>query len=265
MIRVPKSLLLLLLSLGVVPVATAGSGVTAAELAELRSGVDTVAADVELERAAARDEIAALRAERAELERQVRAARSRAKTLERVRTEATERAEAAETRARRWFEPTQAALKAARDHIERGLPFAKAERLAVIDRLERDLGAATPDYGHIVERLWRLVEEEEAMGGEVSLSQQRVELDGAPQIVSVIRLGMALLYVRTEDDRFGWATRTATGWQIELLDDIALVAPLRQRFDAHEDNHALGPATLVLPAEPATSDSSAAASRGAAG
>ena len=198
------------------PLVADAAGVTAAELASLRAEVDTLAADVETERAAARDEIAALRAERAELERQVRAARARTKTLERLRSEATARAEAAEDDARRWAAPTRAAIAEARAYVERGLPFAKTQRLAVLDRLEKDLAAATPDYGRVVERLLRFVEEEEAMTGEVAYAKQRIELDGTPQIAEVLRLGLALMYVQTEDGTIAWATRTGDAWSLEI-------------------------------------------------
>jgi|GEM_PF-1482056 len=229
------------------PLAAQAAGVTMADLATLRTEVDQLAADLEAERTAARDELAALRSERAELERQVRAARTRKATLESLRAEAAKRAEAADDDARRWAEPMAAAVAAARAHVEGGLPFATAARLEVLDRLDRDLRAATPDYGRILERLLRFVEEEHAMGGEVAYTQQRVELQGTPQIARVLRLGFALLYLRTEDDRVGWAVRRGDGWTIELLDG-PLADVVRARFDAAEDNRALGVAPLVLPA-----------------
>ena len=218
-----------------------------ADLATLRAEVDQLAADVETERAAARDELAALRAERAELERQVRAARARKATLEKLQVEATKRAEAADDEARRWAEPMTAAVAAARAHVEAGLPFAKAARLKVLETLDRDLKAATPDYGRVLERLLRFVEEEQAMGGEVAYTQQRLDVEGTPQIVRVLRLGLALLYVRTEDDRVGWAVHGAEGWRVELLAG-ELADVVRARFEAAEDNRALGLAPLVLPA-----------------
>lgn len=228
------------------PFAARAAGVTMAELARLRTDVDQLAADVEAERAAARDELAALRAERAELERQVRAARTRKATLEKLRAEATKRAEDADEDARRWAEPMRRAVEATRAHVAGGLPFATQARLDTLDRLERDLQAARPDYGRVLERLLRFVEEEEAMGGEVAYAQQRVEIDGTPQIVQVLRLGLALLYVRTEDDRVGWAVQRADRWDIELLSG-PMAEVVRARFDAAEDNRALGLAPIVVP------------------
>lgn len=223
---------------------------TVQSLAALRTEVDDVAMQLETERIAAREELAALRAERAELQRQVRAETTRTGTLKRMRAEATQRAEANREHARQWHEPVTAALASAREHVEHTLPFARADRLAVLDRIERDLASPRPDYARAVERLLRFIEEEEAMGRELALSQQRVELDGEPQIVDVIRLGMAVLYIRTSDGRYGWAVPDGEDWRIELLHDDDIVSIVRARFEAHEANDALGPATIVIPEPP---------------
>lgn len=239
------------LTLAGLPLAARAAGVTMADLAELRTEVDQLASDLEAERAAARDELAALRAERAELERQVRTARTRKATLETLRAEATQQAAKADEDARRWAKPMQAALSAVRAHVERGLPFAKDARLQTLGRLERDLQAATPDYGRVLERLLRFIEEEQAMGGEVAYAQQRIEIEGTAQIAAVLRLGLAVLYVRTEDDHVGWAVHDGQSWAIALLDG-SLADVVRARFDAAEDNRALGVAPLVLPNVEAT-------------
>jgi hypothetical protein len=139
-----------------------------------------------------------------------------------------------------------AAVAAARAHVERGLPFARDARLKTLERLELDLQAATPDYGRVLERLLRFVEEEQAMGGEVAYTQQRLEVEGAPQIVRVLRLGLALLYFRAEDGRVGWAIPSASGWEVAVLDE-PLAETIRARFEAAEDNETLGVAELLLP------------------
>lgn len=230
-----------------VPLAATASGVTPEALAELRAEVDTAAAEIELERSAARDELAALRGERAELERQLRAAQSRGKTLSRIQSEATERAEADEAQAIRWHAPTQAALAEAKAYVERGIPFAQAERAALLEQLERDLGAAKPDYGRIALRLWRFLEEEDAMVAELTRDQQRMTFGDTTQIVDVIRMGLALQYVQTPDGAVGWSVRESGTWRTELIEDPALAELIRARFEAHDNNRGWGPARLVLP------------------
>ena len=248
-----KALLLAAFAAGVPMLSSAAparAGADAGQLARLRAEIDDLAAELESERIAARDELAALRAERAELERQVRAATSRKATLEKIQEEAVSQAEQLDARTRRWNTPTLEAVAAARDYVERSLPFAREQRLAALDRIERDLKTAQPDHARALERLWRLLEEEEAMGRELALGQQRLEIDGEPQIVDAIRLSMALLYFRTQDGRYGWIAPGPDGWRQELVEDPALTQALERRFEAFERSEAFGPAELLLPADP---------------
>lgn len=219
-------------------------------IARLRVEVDDLAEQVHTERATRRTQLAALQAERADLERRVRAARARKVALGRIEADATARAEAAEQEALRWREPARAAVAVARQHVAEGLPFATAQRLQTLDRLEADLNSPAPDVARVVERLWRFMEEEASMGGEVSLGRQTIAFaDQPPQLVEVLRLGMALLYVRTLDGQIGWARRTADGWRFETLDDPDATQVVQTLFDAHEVHVALGPAELLIPPE----------------
>jgi len=233
------------LLIGLAPPASGDAG----DIARLRTEIDELAADLETERIAARDELASLRAERVELQRQVRAAKSRKSALEALREEAVAQAEAQDAQSRQWDEPTRQAIAAARSYVEGSLPFAKQARLAALDRIERDLAAAQPDHARAVERLWRFLEEEEAMGREVSVGQQVLELDGEPQMVDVMRLSMALLYFRTQDQRYGWVFPTDDGWQQAMVTDPRLVAVIESRFEASERSETLGPAELLLPTQ----------------
>lgn len=241
------SRLILALAVLAAPVAVAAAPRSTASLATLRVEVEEAAQALEAERDTARDELAALRAERAELERQVRAAKARTTTLQKLQAQAQSRAEQLDAQDHRWHQPTLDAIEAAREHVERSLPFARSQRLARLDEIQRDLSAATPDHARAVERLLRFIEEEEAMGAEVAFTQQEITLEGTPQLVDVIRLGMALMYVRTTDGRFAWARRHDETWTITVLDDPTLSHALGERFTAHEDNDALGPAQILLP------------------
>lgn len=231
------------LLIGLAPPASGDAG----DIARLRTEIDELAADLETERIAARDELATLRTERVELQRQVRAAKSRKTTLETLREEAVAQAEAQDVKSRQWDAPTREAIAAARAYVERSLPFARQARLDALDRIERDLSTAQPDHARAVERLWRFLEEEEAMGREVAVTQQVVEIDGESQIVDVVRLSMALLYFRTQDRRYGWVFPTGDGWEQQMLTDPRLVEVIEGRFEASERSETLGPAELLLP------------------
>lgn len=229
-------------------VATADPSATAGELARLRVQVGELADALQTERATRRAELGALQAERAELERRVRLARTRNATLARLESEATAEVEAREAEATRWHGPAREAVDVVRAHVAASLPFATGERGATLDRIAAALNSPAPDVARSVERLWRFMEEEVAMGSEVALTRQTVSLDGRPpQLVEVLRLGMALMYVRTLDGQVGWARRDSGGWRFDTIDDAEARAIIDALFDAHEVHVALGPAELLIP------------------
>lgn len=231
------------------PPETADNG--GGDVAALRVEVDELAQKLEGARADVRDDLSALRAERAELERRVRLARVRRKTLEELQTRQTERDATVRAEAARWIEPARAAVAITRAYVARSLPFARAERLAAVDRIGAELDRAEPDVGRAMQRLWRLLEEEAAMTTEVSLSRQPVTLEGEAQLADVLRLGMAVMYVRTVEGQIAWAVpdaSSAAAWRLELVRDPALEDTIWALFDAQERNRGFGPVTLAVPA-----------------
>jgi len=218
-------------------------------IAELRIEVDELAHFLAAERRASQEELASLRAERADLERQVRLEQVRQKTLLQMRRDHTAKVEALEADADRWVEPARRAIQVVRSYVERSLPFARAGRLEAIERIALELTSPRPDVARAMEKLWRLVEEEAALGQEIGRSQQVVEVDGQPTLAHVLHLGMALLYVRTLDGRVGWARRGAGDWRTELVTDPSHRARIEELFTAAERNDSLGPAVIVVPSD----------------
>lgn len=219
------------------------------DLVELRLDVEQLARTLEERRAAASAELGALRTERAELQRQLRLAKVRNRTLARLEQQDAAADAARAAAADEWNAPARAAVAVARAHVERSLPFARAGRLATLDRIDAELSGALPDVGRAMERLWRFVEEEAALGREVTLGRQQVDLGDGPRLADVVRIGMALMYVRSDDGRLGWARRDGEHWRFEVVDDEASRAVIAASFVAADDNAMFGPAELLIPAE----------------
>jgi len=232
---------------GAAPPADGGRG---ANVARLRVEVDELAQRLRAQRSDVRDELAALRAEKAELERRVRLAEVRRRTLQTLQRQADDADRDLAAEADAWVGPARAAVDLVRAHVERGLPFAVADRLAALDAIAAELERAEPDVGRSVQRLWRFIEQEAAMTGEVSLSRQpvRIEGRGEAQLADVLRLGMAVMYVRTADETFAWAVPAAGGWRLERIEDPELEGVVRESFEAHEHNRGYGPIDLAIPA-----------------
>lgn len=230
-----------------IPTANAQPADVAAQVVTLRREVDDLAQRLADRRRTLRDELAALRAERAELQRQLRLERVRAKTLAELEQQRVERREDTEEQSRAWLEPARAAVAAARAYVSTSLPFKSAERLAVLDRIAADLAGSQPDAGRAMARLWRFIEEEQAMAKEVALAQQPIELDGQRRLVDVARVGMAVMYARSPDGTYAWAVAGDDGWSFAALQDPASVELVRSLFDALDANQRFGPRRLLIP------------------
>lgn len=220
---------------------------SAEDIVALRLEVESLARSLDEQRSAAQAELAGLRAERAELQRQVRLARVRNRMLVKLEAEDAAADEARQAAIDEWNAPARAAVAAVRRHVEHSLPFARAARLETVDAIAAELAGAVPDTGRAMQRLWRLLEEEAAMAREVTRARQQVELEDGARLCDVLRIGMALLYVRTEDGRVGFARRDDGAWRIEIVDDAASRAVIDALFVAADDNAIFGPAVLLVP------------------
>lgn len=235
----------------VVPLA-AHAGPGSQEVVELRLEVEQLARTLDEHRGAAQAELAGLRTERAELQRQLRLARVRNRTLVRLEQQDAAADEARQAAVDEWSAPARAAVAAARLHVERSLPFATASRLETLDRIDAELAGAVVDVGRAMERLWRFVEEEAAMSREVTLARQQIAWSHAadvPRLCDVLRIGMALMYVRCDDGERGWARPGAEAWTIEAITEPTTAAVVDALFVAAEDNEIFAPQTLLVPAE----------------
>lgn len=215
----------------------------------LRTEVDQLAHRLESERRRAQDALAALRIERAELERQLRLERVRAETLDRLERERKQGLESLEQSVRERLEPLRRAVEIARAYVEESLPFRREARLAQLREIEANLAESSPSLGDGLARLWRFVEEEEALTRELGTSQQPVAVDGERQLVDVARVGMALLYFRSVDGRIGWARPTEDGWSFEVVSDPVIASDIRALVEAFDENQTLGPQRIVVPPE----------------
>ncbi|MEM6730949.1 MAG: DUF3450 family protein [Myxococcota bacterium] len=221
-------------------------GASGEDLARLRQAVDRLASELEDHRRTSRDELSALRTERFELARQLRLERVRAATLARIEAERTAATEALDATLEERRGPALQALDAARNYVNRAIPFQVAARKRELDRVETEILAGR--VAGALERLWRFLEQEEAMGGEISLSQQSLTLDGRELFVDVARIGMALVYFRVPDGTFAWA-RFDNEWRVEKISDTRSHQIVATIFERLEANQRLGAIDLLLPSE----------------
>lgn len=218
---------------------------TPEEVAALRQQVDALAQELTDTRLQTRDDLTALRGEKAELDRQLRLERVRRDTLEALELEAKSAVAQLDASLEAELEPARQALIQARSYLKRSLPFQTESREKELNRMAADIEAGDP--ARAMTRLWRFVEQEYAMGGEVELSQQAVTFKGKRQLADVARIGMALLYYRFRDGQLAHARYENHEWQVEGLKSAEGLASVRQVFESLEENRRLGQFDLLLP------------------
>jgi len=225
-----------------------GSSALPMAVSEARARVESLAADVEAERAAQRDEILALRRRRVELEGQLAQQRL---TLDALRARlAAQRATLASVSAGRDEEraPLRAAVADLRALIEDGAPVRAAERLQAVDRIAGDLDSLTVDAGAAA--MWSLLEKEAELSASVGRVRHPIVVGGKPMMAEILHVGTALAWFRVRDGRLGLAIREGGVWGWRVVDDPAARARLQMLFDAARRDAARGLFVVPIPPSP---------------
>lgn len=214
--KIHTAITAVLLALLTRPAAAEDPSKIAAELARLRCEVEALTSTLSADKEDLRARLRSLSSRKADLEMEVQREELRLKQLR--ETQARQKAKVAAEEERK--ESLKPALKKAvgvvRTACRRGLPFQLQERVADLDRLERQLDDGMLSSATVLARLWSKVEDEFRMARENGLYRQVVEIDGEEVLADVARIGMVILFFKTRDGRLGRAVRTGQGWSYRL-------------------------------------------------
>ncbi len=97
--------------------------------------------------------------------------------------------------------------------VRQGLPFKIEERLSVLADLKQQLQANALDGKKAANRLWAFIEDEILLSRENGIYSQTIELAGEKRLVEVAKIGSAMLYFRSEDQRSGKAVKQGDAWK----------------------------------------------------
>lgn len=204
----------------------------ASRLAELRAEVERLAADVEAEKEDRRGELRSLELQRTDLEARVRQEEVRTQELERLIERQREMLQADDVAGEVLTPVLLDALAKLRGSVESGLPYRVPERLAEIDKLENQLRGGTLAPQRATTRIWQLIEDELRLTRENIMDRQVVVLDGDEVLVDVGRVGMVMMFFRTEDDRVGRVSGQPGAWSYDVYTTSAEIAGVTTLFDA---------------------------------
>lgn len=124
------------------------------------------------------------------------------------------------------------AIHSLKEHMAYRLPFKLQERMSALNEIadQVELDVITPHKA--VNRLWAFFDDEIRMTKETALYRQPVALPEGEVLADVVRVGMMMLFFKTNDGRYGKVVKTDLGWKYLVLadnDDIEKTALL---FDA---------------------------------
>ncbi|MED5463488.1 MAG: DUF3450 family protein [Myxococcota bacterium] len=212
----------------------------------LRSEVNQLARDLTDSRAQGRSRRQSLDAQIAHLELQVRQEKIRETTLLQKRRQLLDQQASLEARRDTLLKPTLEAVDVLRAHVNNSLPYKQAERLKTLSQIETSLTSTEPDPTTALSKLWQFIQDERTLTRELGLQQQVITLGGASVLVDVAHLGMAGLYFKTTDERYGWATSGQGAWSYQFFADPAQVEAARELFKALAENRRTGYFSLPL-------------------
>lgn len=99
------------------------------------------------------------------------------------------------------------------------IPFKLQERRAAVQSLRQDLGDSVVPAQKVAVGLWALIEDEIRMSRENGVFRQPVYLNGETVLADVARLGSSMLFFKTSDERWGYASRANNQWQYTLSEE----------------------------------------------
>jgi|GEM_PF-148652 len=109
------------------------------------------------------------------------------------------------------------------DELDRSLrgslPFKIRERRSELAALRKQLVDGVLSAPKTVNRLWGFYEDEIRLTHENGLFKQILSVDGEPRLVQVARLGMVMMFFRTEDGRYGFIDRHDDNWRTVTVND----------------------------------------------
>lgn len=184
----------------------------AQELIRLRGDVERLYDHIESNQRQHKNRMAGLSQRRAELEGQIQRQELDLRRTQKQINELNEKAKEATDAAMRLQPVAEELIQILKGSVNRGLPFTIAERDAELSELEKKLASNEVSTPRAINQLWSFVEDELRLCRENGLFRQSIVLDGKEQLADVIRLGMAMLFFKTEQGDYGYAERQGDSW-----------------------------------------------------
>lgn len=205
----------------------------AEQIAELRTDVEDLAAEIEAKKEDQRGRLRSYAAQKADLEMEIQRAEMNLKQLRDAKARRIEEVERDERRDE-LFEPVVLKMIARiKSTVLAGLPFQLEQRAEDLDELERRIDEGLIKSTEGVARLWDRVEDELRLSRENGIYKQVISVGENDLLAEVARVGMVMLYFKTRDGRFGHTVREDDGgWRYETISSEEGEKQISNLFDS---------------------------------
>ncbi|MEM6296659.1 MAG: DUF3450 family protein [Myxococcota bacterium] len=188
----------------------------AERLIQLRGDVEGLNDDIESQQQEHRNRMSSLTQRRAELDAQIQRQELEIKKLEREITEIQAEATGVSAEIATLEPLVKDATKRLEQRIEASLPYQTFERTADLQEVLRKLDADEISAARALNNIWTFFEDELRLSRESEMFRQTIEVEGEEQLADVVRLGMVMLFFKTGDERYGFATRQGSQWNYQV-------------------------------------------------
>ena len=203
----------------------------AKKLVALRMEVESLANQVAQAQTAKNDQRRALQQHRSQLEIALSQQHTRQKILNQTQSKLLGTQAATKDQSLKMVAPAKKILTALRTHIETSLPYKQTQRLRALVKAEQFLYQTPGKPFEALHLAWQLIEDESALNASFEFNTDVLTIEGERYFVDTARIGMALLYFRTQDGHFGWLKQTTNAYVPEFFTDTAITEQLDLLFE----------------------------------
>lgn len=129
-------------------------------------------------------------------------------------------------------------IAALRKQLDSSVPFRLEDRLDVLREIEKRLTSGAISSNKAINQLWAFVEDELTMGRSSGIHSETLDVNGAPTLARVLRLGKIAMFYTLEEGKYGLVRQelVSGSWQHEEISAGSDVALLDKLFDAYAKN-----------------------------
>lgn len=191
----------------------------ASRLSALRGEVEQLASRLSTASNDHKKTLRSLSRQRSELELEAKREETRVQKMSSAIAKRRAEIQAEKAKGDRLVPVYEEAFGSVRGYVERSLPFRRGERLASLDKIQEQYRGGLLTPARALQRLWSFVEDEQRMSKESGLYKQTITVDGQEQLAEVIRVGMVMLYYKTEEGRVGRVAKQGDAYEYVSVDD----------------------------------------------